>query len=171
MINKTTKLNWVIYWALLRVCVFSDLTHASCIHEHDKHSQTHIQRTCRPLGPLPFTQMPLGKVRRSNNNTLIVVSEEVDSFVKRLSQSFQRSTTLKGENRSKRSNQQIWPQEAHNGSIFTICERNAQRSNKEDSQSSWGFFFLWKEKNVLKCVQFFKSVFLIPSAPFSLPRA
>lgn len=45
-------------------------------HTHGRTATAYPQETHKPLGSLPFTQKPLGKVAQSNTNTFSVVSEE-----------------------------------------------------------------------------------------------
>lgn len=67
------------------------IAHSVHTHKHthaNRHTKTtYSQETNKPLGSLPFTQKPLGKVVQSNTNTFSLVSEEVLRFEKRLSQS------------------------------------------------------------------------------------
>lgn len=73
-------------------------THTFTHTRRQKHTQTTypLEKRHRPLGSLPFSQKPLGKVAQSDTNTFSQVSEEVLRFEKWPRQSLHRSTTLDG---------------------------------------------------------------------------
>ena len=144
------------------------------IHPIHTHTHTHTQtykdatyppETHRPLGSLPFTQKPLGKVMQSNTNTFSLVSEEALRFEK----------TAKSE--SPKVNHSRWGVTEHEvrttnmpnrcspqGCVFTICEISVCAFQQGWISKLFTFFFLPPRMSPLTEKPFFKFVFLIPSA-------